>query len=576
MEELIMRRQYKSEIVIAAKDTNPKGKLSADYVCDGIVDEVKFQTAIERVETNGGGTIKVLAGGYVFNKAVYVTDNLNLIFDPGAVIKLANQTSTNLTADYAKDDTTVTVQDASIFSVGEHIGITLDSITGYVHGYMRKITAINENILTVDNAGDLSDEGTCLISAGAKVISYYSMFMSPEGVANVTVIGGEFDGNKSNIATWLVNKDNGLNCFLGERYSDNIKLKGMHVHDFRFQGIHPVGTLEGSNFYIENCNVTDCDSGGICIDTCSGAVYTTECTCNNNKTAGLRAIDVDNVQISGGTFLDNENGGIEVGHNTLISENIILKGAYISHTEAGTTKGIYIQNSSKIQISDCIFENCKTAINVDNHSEDVYVKQNIIKDCKIAILEENSSDFNIFGPNLIRQCEKEIQTSGTNSFIAALLDENLETNSRDVLFGTSEGWSAQIISAVESDLVLKTKFTLKNDYGTGESHICVRETDNNYPDWHNYALMIKSDGFYLTIRHADVTVLDTYAVALVVDQEYDIIFSVSGSSLSVQIDGVERLSATNTDLTTGAVAVHNLRMQSEFKGKGTYGIEIIN
>jgi hypothetical protein len=564
-----------TDIIIAASDTYAKGKLSANYVCDGATDDIEFESAINKIASNGGGTIKVLAGNYVFNKSVYVTDNLKLIFEPGAVIKLADQTSTNLTVDYAKDDTTVTVQDVSGFSVGEHIGITLDSTTGYVHGYMRKITAINGNVLTVNNAGDESDEGTCLVSAGAKAISHYSMFMSPEGVVNVTVIGGEFDGNKSNIATWLVNKDNAFNCFLGERYSDNIKLKGMYVHDFRFQGIHPVGTLEGSNFYIENCNVTDCDSGGICIDTCSGAVYTTECTCNNNKTAGLMAIDVDNVQISGGTFLDNENGGIEVGHNTLISENIILKGAYISHTEAGTTKGIYIQNSSKVQISDCIIENCETAINVDNHSEDVYVKENIIKACEIAILEENNSDFNIFGPNLIRQCEKEIQTSGTNSFIAALLNESLETNSRDVLFGTSEGWSEQIISATESDLVLKTKFTLKNDYGTGESHICVRETDNNYPDWHNYALMIKSDGFYLTVRHADVTVLDTYAVALVVDQEYDIIFSVSGSSLSVQIDGVERLSATNTDLTTGAVTVHNLRMQSEFKGKGTYGIEII-
>ena len=567
----------RTDLVIAASDTYEKGKLSADYKCDGVADDIEYQNAINKIATNNGGTIRVLAGIYTFKKAVYLTDNLNLIFEPGAIVKLANMDSANLMVDYGKDDTTVTVDDASSFVVGEHIGITLNSDTGYVYGYMRKITDITGNVLTVENEGDISDEGICLVSNGAKVISHYSLFMCNNTTKNVLIEGGELDGNKSNISTWLANKDAAHNGIIVGTLGDNFHLKNIYVHDFRFQGIHPVGITSGNTFFVENCTVTGCDSGGICVDSCEGAIYITNCTCKNNSSHGLRAIVVGNIQINGGNYLNNESGGIYAGNSVLSNQNLIIKGALISQNTVATTKGIQIENMEHAQISDTIIIGANTGISIEKNSQGIYAKGNIISDCTTGISEEaDGPDYNIYGPNLFRNCDKDVEISGPHSFIPALLNEELKPYIRDFTIGNDSSWVEEIISENKADVTLKTTFKLLNDYGSGECHLCVRETYTSYPDWHNYSLMIKSDGFYLTERHADVSIVDTYSVAPVVGQEYEIVFTISGDSLSVTIDGVERLSYTDpTPIESGLVALHNYKIQTEYKGIGEYGIEII-
>lgn len=67
-------------LVIAANNSYAKGKLSADYICDGVSDDEQFQTILNKIASSTGGTIKVLAGTYIFDRCVELKGNLKLIF----------------------------------------------------------------------------------------------------------------------------------------------------------------------------------------------------------------------------------------------------------------------------------------------------------------------------------------------------------------------------------------------------------------------------------------------------------------------------------------------------------------
>jgi hypothetical protein len=59
-----------STITVAASDSSPQSRIQADYVCDGIDDQVEIQAAIDAVVANGAGTV-VLSGG-TFNCAANI------------------------------------------------------------------------------------------------------------------------------------------------------------------------------------------------------------------------------------------------------------------------------------------------------------------------------------------------------------------------------------------------------------------------------------------------------------------------------------------------------------------------
>lgn len=567
-----------TDLVIAASDTYAKGKLSADYVCGGSAADVEFQNAIDRIGAINGGTIKVLAGTYIFNRCVRLRGNLKLIFESGAIVKVADQVSTNLTSDYSKNDTTVSVEDASSFLIGQDIGITKNSNLGYVQGYQRRITDINENVLTVEAVDDLVDEGTCHVEDGARLISHHSLFRT-EGPKNVYIESGEFDGNKSNIPTFLVNKDSAQNFLLagaGNNYI--VSVKNAYVHDFNFQGIHPVGTSTTSIFNIENCKVTNCGFSGICLDSCNGVIYVKNCTCNNNGSFGLQNIVSLNTQITGGYYLNNNLGGIYSGHFEHATRNIIIDGVTISQDVQGNTIGIALNGNMKnANISSCIINNCNRGIEVSGSVENAYVKGNLIKLCNNGIYEANDgSDHNILGPNFYRQCTSDVICNGDHSFIPALLNKNGETPNTSYIMGNVETWGVQVIDpTIRTDMTIKTTMTLLNDYGSMNAQLCFRETYTIYPNWHCYALCIANGRWALLKRHSDAIEVAGWDETPVIGQEYDVMITVTENVIRVYIDGVERMSYTDpSPIASGNVAIHNYKSRLSYEGDGEYGIEI--
>lgn len=80
-----------TEIVVAASDADAKIKLNADYVCDGVDDEVEINQAIAEIAALGGGQIYLPKGNYIVSEQIKVKNNCSLKGSGwSTVVKLAN------------------------------------------------------------------------------------------------------------------------------------------------------------------------------------------------------------------------------------------------------------------------------------------------------------------------------------------------------------------------------------------------------------------------------------------------------------------------------------------------------
>lgn len=72
-----------STLVVAASNTSSASKSSADYVCDGINDEVEIQAAIDYLSAGGGyglgGTVQLTEGTFYINNSIVCKDLVSVV-----------------------------------------------------------------------------------------------------------------------------------------------------------------------------------------------------------------------------------------------------------------------------------------------------------------------------------------------------------------------------------------------------------------------------------------------------------------------------------------------------------------
>ena len=119
--------QAGASIIVAAKDS--PGQQRADFVCDGVNDQVEIQKAIDALPPSGG-VVELLEGTFHFGNDVEITKHNVTIRGAGKSTILKDNPTywVKLTKDAAKGDRDVTVKDASQFHVGQLIGITNEDI----------------------------------------------------------------------------------------------------------------------------------------------------------------------------------------------------------------------------------------------------------------------------------------------------------------------------------------------------------------------------------------------------------------------------------------------------------------
>ena len=111
-----------ASVVIASKDS--RNKQAADYVCDGVDDQVELQQAIDSLPA--GGLVELLEGTFHIAGQVEITANNITLAGMGrsTILKHARTEWVKLAKDADKGSQTVTVEDPAQFRVGQLIGIT--------------------------------------------------------------------------------------------------------------------------------------------------------------------------------------------------------------------------------------------------------------------------------------------------------------------------------------------------------------------------------------------------------------------------------------------------------------------
>jgi parallel beta-helix repeat protein len=83
--------QATATLVVAASDSSWRGRQSADYICDGVSDQVQINDALDWLVSDGrtGGKVMLLEGTYVIDDDILMPSNTQIEGQgPGTVIKL--------------------------------------------------------------------------------------------------------------------------------------------------------------------------------------------------------------------------------------------------------------------------------------------------------------------------------------------------------------------------------------------------------------------------------------------------------------------------------------------------------
>ncbi len=121
-------------------------------VGDGIVDDIEaFENAISDLKLQGGGVIKVPSGTYLVTRPIVLASNITLQGDGAStVITRPATVKTLLTSNKSPGSTTISVADASIFSVGQAVHLADTSSIEWA-STDATITNISGNDITISN-----------------------------------------------------------------------------------------------------------------------------------------------------------------------------------------------------------------------------------------------------------------------------------------------------------------------------------------------------------------------------------------------------------------------------------------
>ncbi|MDD4802306.1 MAG: right-handed parallel beta-helix repeat-containing protein [Syntrophomonas sp.] len=363
------------------------------YVCDGVRDEIQIQAAIDAANAMGGGTVKILGGTYNISQTIYPKSNVTILMESTTILRMTDQFVTALAADYTADSLTLVVDDASGFDPGMGFGIIRGSSetippAGYRLGKCGVIVSKIYNTLTLSSPLEESFSASdhCVVFTHVSTLGCFN-------VNDVTIKGGELDGNKAGLTYMVSNADNNWNG-IPSAVCDNLLIDGVTVHDYWFQGIHPWGGH--NNYKCINCVCYDNTFAGICLDTVNEGLVVENCETYRNG-SGVQTVDCDNILIKGGYHHHNINHGIQVSH-TYGNKDIQINGVncyenskagiYFGHVSAGVIVGGLLRGNgeSGIEMSGTIY----TTIN-----------DTVISDSPIGIFEHNGSDYNSIGESVI-------------------------------------------------------------------------------------------------------------------------------------------------------------------------------
>ncbi len=291
VEKTILSETTDSTLLIAAHNSSEKGKVGADYICDGESDQVEINDAIQHLADTGiGGSVVLLEGTFIVDGSIELKTNTTLKGQGNStVIKIEDGYDDEIAAIVTKPVETchqyMSVVDLSIDGNKDNLGGSGDS-----HGIWFYVVPPIEDIRNVAISGvevrDCSQEG---IRFGAGT-------------------------SRARVTQCSVH-----NCSGGIYVSTNSIVSNCLITDCTF-GIMDMFTAEDT--IIDNCIVSDSSQNGITL-TSSHKSTITNCIVKGSGATGIMISQDDNL-LEGNTIKDGASSGIIAsGSRTRIMGNVI-------------------------------------------------------------------------------------------------------------------------------------------------------------------------------------------------------------------------------------------------------------
>lgn len=422
-----------ASFVVAASDSKAAGL--ADYVCDGIYDEVEINAAINALPATGG-TVLLLEGTYNIGMPIYPLDYTRLVGQgKGTIIKVGNKVESVLIVDAVAGQNTITVSDITGFRVGMDVTIFDDIHTGYNHGENNQILSINSETKVIRLASALKYSYTT--ANNAVIFSAYNA-IECHGKTHITIENLTLDGNKNN---------NRIGNY--DEWQNGVYLKNSHysvvkdclIYNFSMVGVLGSHYIDGDYDGSERCLITNntiygCNmnamhfhglkksiiSGNVCEDGTQAVIYFIESDDNEiignvmlGGSNGLMVLASDMNSIIGGTIKSPSGKGIGIAsgggfypsYNSVVGVNIYDSGS----------DGINMDSNNSIVEGCCIYSPGESGISI--RSGHCAVVANIIKDSSgPGIVTYAASYCNIIGNVIDRtQWGSAININGLNTIV---------------------------------------------------------------------------------------------------------------------------------------------------------------
>jgi len=343
-------------IFIAASDSSNKAKRNADYICDGVADEVEIKAAIDALPSTGGEII-LLAG--TFNIADDIVIDTNDVTLSGAgwstILKHPDELKELLSSAAASGQADIIVADGSVFFVGQNV-IILDD-----NGWEERIvSSVSSNTVTV----------TVNLAYSYATVDN-AVLMDTHNIIRVTGCTGtiikdiKLDGNQSNISNTLASAS----------FS--------HGEENDVWRVPVIVTGNVSDTTIQDCWFAEYEVNGLLVWATNlnnkvrvlGNKFTT--SADNEQTRGIALESSTSYSIVANNHIVGGHVGMYLngGDNYTVTGNLIDLGDFSDST---TRRGIYLVNGDYSTISGNSIINASKGVEIQTSDFVSFVGNSII------------------------------------------------------------------------------------------------------------------------------------------------------------------------------------------------------
>lgn len=367
---LIRRPDPRAATAVIARDTDASNKF-ADYICDGVDDDVQIQAAIDAIAALGGGKIIIRAGSFTLGNAISLQLKHNIVVEGEGI------GATILQAKAAFPTNHGLFENTSLTNNFEATGFTLDG---------NKANQTTQNISGFDMNG-----GTGFCVHHCEIENMNNGTGYGNGIYTAQTMNKIYDNYIHDNETAGINYDVGI----GEVFSNRIILNGAY---------------------------------GINLSTNQVRIYDNEIS--SNTLSGILVNAAQDVHITGNHITLNTVSGILFSNGpewVSVIGNIIMSNGKDQIDLGGAGAFYCIVNDNVID--------CRAGLDADNtwsgilirgSSSQIVVKGNVVygngatNDLKYGIREAtNGDDFNIIVGNVATGCDTaNISSLGVNSDVS--------------------------------------------------------------------------------------------------------------------------------------------------------------